>query len=168
MTKYPKKYNYNIVTTILNTSVPLKQLSFTVIMLGLLLVQLSGCTKEASGETVEVIASQFYESIQKKEFDHALSYYEDNFFNLHPRKAWTEHLLEVNNKLGLLKSVKLKHKNTSTVFSGRRFVFVFNNQYEKGLAKETLIFFQHVSKPGIKIQSHKIESSALPGSQSHR
>ena len=166
MTNYPIKYN--LVNTSLNFSFPLKQISFTVIILVLFLTQLSGCTKEASGETVEVIATQFYESIQKKEFDHTLSYYENEFFNLHPKKAWTEHLLEVNNKLGSLKSVKLKHKNTSTVFSGRRFVFVFNNQYEKGLAKETLIFFQHVSKPGIKIQSHKIESSALPGSQSHR
>jgi len=157
-----------ITTTFLQSTFPLLRISLTAIILGLLLTQLSSCTKEASDETVEVIATQFYDSIQKKEIDKALGFYEDTFFDMHPKKVWTEHLLDVQDKLGQLKVVKLKRKNTSTVFSGRRFVFVFSNQYEKGLAKETLIFFQHVSKPGIKIQSHKIESSALPGSQIRR
>jgi len=158
----------HLATTFLKATFPLLQISLTAIILGLLLAQLSGCTKEASGETVELITTKFYDSIQKKDINKTLSFYEDTFFDMRPKKAWTKHLLDVQDKLGQLKIVKLKRKNTSTVFSGRRFIFVFSNQYEKGLAKETLIFFQHVSKPGIKIQSHKIESSALPGSQIRR
>ena len=78
------------------------------------------------------------------------------------------YLKHVNGVLGDLKKIKLKHKDISTVFSGRRFVFVFTNQYEKGLAKETVIFFKHISKPGIKIQVHSIESSHLPNSGTRR
>lgn len=125
---------------------------------------LSGCSREATSESVETISTQLYDSIQKKDFDKTLSFYAEDFFNYQPRAAWRKHLNMVDEKLGTLKKVKLKRKHVSTIFSGRRFVFVFSNQYEKGLAQETVIFFQHVSKPEIKIQSHKIESKLIPGS----
>jgi len=121
----------------------------------------SGCTKEASSESVEEISTNFYNALGRQDYDKALTFYEDTFFDLNPAAAWLSYLKLVNQKLGALKKVKLKHKNVSTIFSGRRFVFIFNNQYEKGLAKETVIFFQHTSKPGIKIQAHKIESTLL-------
>ena len=136
--------------------------SFVFILL-LMQVTLSGCTKEASSESVEQISTKFYDSIQKKDYDKTLSYYAEEFFTLKPAELWVEHLKLVNNKLGDLIKVKLKRKHVSTIFSGRRFVFVFSNQYEKGLAKETVIFFQHTSKPGIKIETHKIESKLLAG-----
>jgi len=134
----------------------------------MLLVLLAGCTKETSSESVEEIATQYYDSIQKKDYDKALSFYADDFFTLEPAAAWLNYLKHVNDTLGNLKKVKLKRKNVSTIFSGRRFVFVFSNQYEKGLAEETVIFFKHTSKPGVKILAHKIESTLLPSSRTRR
>lgn len=142
--------------------------TFTALTIILVTVLLAGCTKETSSESVELIATQFYDAIQKKDYDKALGFYSDDFFTLKPASSWVDYLKHVNGALGDLKKVKLKRKNISTVFSGRRFIFVFSNQYEKGLAKETVIFFKHISKPGIKIQVHTIESSKLPGSGSRR
>lgn len=141
---------------------------FTALATIFLALLLTGCTKETSSESVELIATQFFDVIQKKNYDKALGFYSDDFFALKPESSWVDYLKHVNGALGDLKKVKLKRKNISTVFSGRRFVFVFSNQYEKGLAKETVIFFKHISKPGVKIQVHTIESSKLPGSGTRR
>ena len=140
----------------------------TILVMMLFALLLSGCTKETSSESAELIATQFYDAIQKKDYDKALGFYSDEFFTLKPASSWVDYLKHVNGVLGDLKKIKLKHKDISTVFSGRRFVFVFTNQYEKGLAKETVIFFKHISKPGIKIQVHSIESSHLPNSGTRR
>jgi len=122
---------------------------------------LAGCSKEVEGEVVLPLANEFFVAIQDKDYDKALTFYSDDFFNLMSRESWRDNLKEVQEKLGPLERIKLKLQETNTVLSGRRFIFIFTNHYEKARTKETVIFFQHVSNEDIKIQVHKIESKAL-------
>ncbi len=122
---------------------------------------LMGCSKEVEGEVVLPMANEFFTAIQDKNYDKALTFYSDDFFNLQTPEDWRAHLQEIQEKLGGLQKVKLKLQQTNTVLSGRRFIFIFTNQYEKARSKETVIFFQQVRSDDIKIQVHKIESEAL-------
>ncbi len=125
------------------------------------LVVVTGCTQEASQSTVEVTAQEFFGAIKSQNYDKAMEFYSDEFFNLLPREAWLEYLKETNATLGELQKSKLRRSHVNTVFSGRRFVFEFSNQYANGFAKETLIFFQKVRSEDILIQMHRIESKLL-------
>ncbi|NOX43575.1 MAG: hypothetical protein GXP19_07575, partial [Gammaproteobacteria bacterium] len=133
---------------------------YLLILLSLILIMsVSACTKEANTHDVIKISDEFFTALIQKNYDKALTYYSKDFFSLMPAESWVNRLKEINGKLGDLQEVKLKSENTSTVFSGRRFIFVYANRYKNGLARETLVFFQSVSNPEIKIQSHKIESN---------
>jgi len=122
---------------------------------------LSGCSKEVEGEVVLPLANEFFLALQEKDYDKALTFYSDDFFNLTSREHWRANLEDIQKKLGKLDTIKLKLQHTNTVLSGRRFIFIYTNHYEKARTKETVIFFQHVSNEDIKIQVHKIESKAL-------
>ncbi len=122
---------------------------------------LTGCSKEVEGEIVLPIANEFFAALQEKNYDKAMTFYSDDFFNLMSREHWLTNLQDIQKKLGDLETVKLKTQLTNTVLSGRRFIFIYTNHYEKARTKETVIFFQHVSNEDIKIQVHKIESKAL-------
>ncbi|NOY71059.1 MAG: hypothetical protein GXP14_01570 [Gammaproteobacteria bacterium] len=122
---------------------------------------LAGCSKEVEGEVVLPMANEFFAAIQDENYDKALTFYSDDFFNLQTPEDWRAYLQEIQEKLGGLQKVKLKLQQTNTVLSGRRFIFIFTNQYEKARSKETVIFFQQVRSDDIKIQVHKIESEAL-------
>jgi len=126
---------------------------------------LSACTKEAKKEDVSKLSASLFTAIQNKDYDKALTFYAKEFFNLTPADNWVAHLKDVNNKLGDLQTIKLKTEAASTVFSGKRFIFIYTNRYKNGLAKETVIFFQKINTQEIKVHSHKIESSQLPGSR---
>ena len=134
----------------------------TILCLGLLFsFLLAGCSKEVEEEAVVPIVNEFFSAIKQKDYDKAMTFYSDDFFNMRSHDDWRAYLQEVQGKLGDLQQVKLKRKQTSTVLSGRRFIFIFSNQYEKARTKETVIFFQQVTSDDIKIQVHKIESKAL-------
>jgi len=129
------------------------------------LFSLSSCTKEAETEDVSKLSTALFTALQHKDYQKALTFYSDEFFGIMPPKAWVDKLKDNNIKLGDLVKVKLKSETASTIFSGRRFIFIYTNQYQNGLAKETVIFFQKINTEEIKVHSHKIESSKLPGSR---
>ncbi len=129
------------------------------------IIYLSACAQEAKISDVSKLSAELFTAIQNKDYDKALTFYSKDFFSMMPPNAWMEHLKDINSKLGDLQEIKLNSKTASTIFSGKRFIFIYTNRYKNGLAKETVVFFQNVKKQEIKIHSHKIESALLPGSR---
>ncbi len=139
---------------------------FPALLLSLMLiVSLSACTQEAKLDEVSKLSAELFTAIQNKDYDKALTFYSKEFFSLTSPNAWIDRLKDINSKLGDLQTIKLKSETASTIFSGRRFIFIYTNRYKNGPAKETVVFFQNIEKQEIKIHSHKIESSLLPGSR---
>jgi hypothetical protein len=90
-----------------------------------------------------------------------LTFYRADFFNLQSQNEWIDYLKYVRQELGEIENIKLKQNQVNTVFSGRRFIYEYSVKYEKGYAKETVMFFQEINSPEIKVQMHKINSNLL-------
>lgn len=126
------------------------------------LVLLSACDmQQTKSDVVQGIAERYWHTIQQAKYDEALTFYGKEFFSLQPEATWKARLEEIRDKLGPLKSWRLKDTHINTVYSGRQFTFKFINTYEKGHATETLVFFQRVADDPVSIVSHQIESLAL-------
>ncbi len=127
----------------------------------LLLFVVAGCTKEASEEEVSPLMDEYIEALKAKDFEKLLTFYHPEFFNMRSEQEWIDYLLHVREVLGDIEGVKLKQKQVNTVFSGRRFIYEYSVKYERGYAKEVIMFVQKIGTEGIKVQMHKIESKLL-------
>jgi len=125
------------------------------------LVLLLGCSKEVSEVHVAPLIDEYMATLKAKDYEKLLSFYRDDFFNVQSPGEWIDYLKRIRGTLGEIISVKQKQKQVNTVFSGRRFIYEYSVKYEKGYAKETIMFFQEVTSPDIKVQMHKIESPLL-------
>ena len=92
------------------------------------------------------VADNFFKAVKSKDFEKAASYFENTPND--PRGKWLEELRLNNSKLGDLQSYKLVDKEIDTVYSGTRYIFVYQTKYSKYRARETLILFDGVSTFG--------------------
>lgn len=125
------------------------------------LVVLLSCTKDVSDEQAEKTMQEFQAALQAQDFDKALSYYSNSFFEIVPRESWEKQLKEVQEKLGAIQSFKLKERSVNTVFSGKRFIYIYNVTYAQDVATETIVLEQELTEKQAKIVVHKIDSKAL-------
>ena len=132
----------------------------------LLCAWLAGCSDP--GNTMgmaEQLADNFYQAVKSKDFDKAAAYFQDSPSD--PRGRWLAELRENNSKLGSLEDYKLVDKEVDTVYSGTRYIFVYQTQYSKYPARETLILFDGVSTFGggdknvMAIQGMVVKSKGL-------
>jgi hypothetical protein len=99
-----------------------------------------------SGNTLgkaEQVSEQFFQAVKSKDFEKAAAYFQDSPSD--PRGKWLEELRLNNTKLGDLESYKMVDKEVDTVYSGTRYIFVYETKYSKHPARETLILFHGVS-----------------------
>jgi hypothetical protein len=136
------------------------------VMVALLCVCLLGCSDPSNTVGMaEQVADKFYQAIKSNDFEKAAAYFQDTPSD--PRGRWLAELRENHNKLGALQSYKLVDKEVDTVYSGTRYVFVYQTKYTKYAARETLILFDGVStfegqdKNGMQIQGLVVKSSGL-------
>ena len=136
------------------------------LVVSLLCAWLVGCSDP--GNTMgmaEQLADNFYQAVKSKDFDKAATYFQDSPSD--PRGRWLAELRENNNKLGTLESYKLVDKEVDTVYSGTRYVLVYQTKYAKYPARETLILFDGVSTFGggdknvMAIQGMVVKSKGL-------
>ena len=120
-----------------------------------------GCTQEASEEQVTPMVEEYFATMKAKDFDKLLTFYHEDFFNAHPAGEWVEYLKDVRATLGEIESLKLKQSQVNTVLTGRRFIYEYSVKYEKGFAKEMVMFFQDIGGTEIKVQMHRIDSRLL-------
>jgi hypothetical protein len=97
---------------------------------------LSGCTVDKSAEN---LADQYYQSVQNKDYNQALNYFSQSFFDNVSQADWIQILQNMNNKLGDLKSYKLNSWNkTSFVGVGSvRSTTTYTLQYKVTYTNET-------------------------------
>ncbi len=132
-----------------------------IVVVAWLFLLVAGCTKEASEEEVSPLMDEYIEALKAKDFETLLTFYHPEFFNMRSEQEWIDYLLHVREVLGEIEGVKLKQKQVNTVFSGRRFIYEYSIKYERGYAKEVIMFVQKIGTEGIKVQMHKIESKLL-------
>lgn len=113
----------------------LKILALIIMTLALVGV-LSGCTVDKSAEN---LADQYYQSVQNKDYNQALNYFSQSFFDNVSQADWIQILQNMNNKLGDLKSYKLNSWNkTSFVGVGSvRSTTTYTLQYKVTYTNET-------------------------------
>lgn len=108
---------------------------------------LAGCSDPGNSMTVaRQVTDNFFQAVKTKDFEKAASYFQDSPSD--PRGRWLAELRENNGKLGDLEAYRLVDKEVDTVYSGTRYIFVFQTRYTKAAAQETLILFDGVSTFG--------------------
>ena len=126
---------------------------------------LPACTRTA-GETAEAERSMaaFYDCVNRQDITAALDFYEPEFMERNGRERWAARLAEARGKLGALRKSDLLRASAETQLgrSGGTFLLVvYRNQYEHGIAEETLRLKQLEPGSGFKIFSHEIRSDVL-------
>lgn len=140
----------------------LKKVTSRLVALFVLVIMLSACEQDRSPEMAADTLSGFISAIKNKDFDKAIDYYDDHFFDLMPREVWLARLQEVNEKLGELERVQVGDERVNTTFYGKRFIYMLHTTYSNGPATETLVLEQEPPPSDqVRIVSHKIESSKL-------
>ena len=110
----------------------------------LLCALLVGCSNP--GNTLKManqVADNFYQAVKSQDFEKAAGYFQDSPND--PRGRWRDELRLNHSKLGDLQSYKLVDKEVDTVYSGTRYILVYQTKYSKQPAQETLILFNGVS-----------------------
>jgi hypothetical protein len=132
----------------------------------LLCAWLVGCSDPGNSLSMaEQLADNFYQAVQSQDFEKAATYFQDSPSD--PRGRWLAELRQYNTKLGTLQSYKLVDKEVDTVYSGTRYIFVYQTKYSKYPARETLILFDGVSTFGggtqnaMEIQGMVVKSQGL-------
>lgn len=133
------------------------------VVFGLLAFVLSGaCSmQQASGEQAQDIVRKFQAAFNAGDFSLAMSFYGDEFFQVRTRDGWEAQLRQMREKLGKVEASRLSETQINTVYSGRQFLFVFENKYDRGTASETMVLLQPVDSPDIKIVMHKLDPAVL-------
>lgn len=139
----------------------LKSFIFKVFLISGLVWSLVACTQEATEDQVTPMAEEYFATLQANDFEKLLTFYHPDFFNLHSAPEWIARLENIREQLGQIQSVKLKQSQVNTVLTGRRFIYEYSVKYEKGFAKEMVLFFQEINQQDIKVQMHKIDSKLL-------
>ena len=108
-------------------------------------------------EAAENVATRFFEAAKAKDYARAAGLFVDAEMG-----ARAADQLQLNqSKLGDLQDYELRHSTVNTVFSGRRFTLKYVTKYTNFGATETLIMFESVSEPGIKIEVYNVASEGL-------
>jgi len=125
----------------------------------------AGCGMSANKQAAETTAAKLYQASSQKDWDAILQLYSPEFYQKTNKEQWREMLLGIHEKLGDYKSHQLTNWNYQT-YAGvggttRTVVLIYQVQYEKGEATETLTFIGHGDDKTLTISGHQIISPAL-------
>lgn len=116
---------------------------------------------QATGDQARQVVEQFYAALKAADYTGAAGHMDPNFFQREPQDVWIASMKNVAAKLGPLQEMKLKESQINTIYSGRQFLYIFINRYEKGNATETVVLLQPLDKKEIKVVAYKVESVLL-------
>ena len=111
------------------------------------------------------LMDEFFEKTKENNFDLVEMYYSESIYQQTPKEEWEEMYTKIHNLLGTLVSVELQSWNMKshigTSGSGRYFTFVYTNNYENGIATETINLFVPKGTKDIKIIGHNYNSNVF-------
>jgi hypothetical protein len=124
----------------------------------------TGCIK--GPEEADAYAGLYFLCIQEGRLDDALDLYSPEFFDdTNSRDGWLELLHTMNTKLGTLQSYELTTWNRRSVVgtegSGTYWTLVYQTQYEKYPAEETIAVFKPSDSTTLSIIGHHIASEGF-------
>lgn len=123
---------------------------------------LAACSApQATGDQARQVVEQFYAALKAADYAGAAGHMDPNFFQREPQEVWIASMKNIADKLGPLQEMKLKESQINTIYSGRQFLYIFINRYEKGNATETVVLLQPLDKKEIKVVAYKVESVHL-------
>lgn len=139
--------------------------SMTKILKWVLVVSLvAGCGFTEGKEEAEQLAGRLFDSVRSHDFDTAMTYYSEAFFNQTSQDEWTTVLNSLNQKLGDLQSYELNgwnvKKQVHTSGSGTFVSLQYHVTYARYPATEVLVLFKPVGGD-YKVLSHNINSKGL-------
>ncbi len=123
---------------------------------------LHGCAEEGPGSAeVEKVGAAFFAALQQKDFDRALTFYDEQFFKGRDREQWKSHLQEVQDKLGDLKSAELKRQQDDIRYSGMFHIYEYRVTYANEVAWETVTLFVPNGGEEARIFGHSIKAKSI-------
>ncbi len=104
----------------------------------------------------------YFSAIQEKDFEKALSFYGDQFFESTPRVEWGQNLKSISAKLGDLQKYDLSEwrvrAKTGTGLAGVFIEMHYKVIYSRYAADEVLTLFKPIGGNEWKILKHQINS----------
>jgi hypothetical protein len=133
------------------------------IALGVVLAVLSACGGMSAKSDAERVASTVFSLIENGEFESALDYYSEEFYESRDRDRWLAVLCECNEQLGDLVSYELSGWEVNSQVGSNsepQVILVYGTEYTGCEAVETLSLKEE-QPSGFRITGHEIESSGL-------
>lgn len=120
---------------------------------------LSGCGSDGPSEAaVEQFGRGFFSALQSREFDRALTFYDDEFFKTRSREQWKSQLQDMQTRLGDLQAAELKRKQADLRYSGKFYIFEYRVTYAREVAWETVTLFVPNGRDEVRVFGHTIKA----------
>lgn len=136
-----------------------------IFILAAFMVLFVGCNPIADKSSAESVMNEYFAAIKDKDFDKALGFYSQQFFDKTSRESWNQSLRAVNSKLGDLQSYEQTgwriQATTGLGPAGTWFIFQYRVTYSKYPSDEEVILFKPAGSNEIKILQHQIMSEAF-------
>ncbi len=118
-------------------------------------------TPELVDEGVTVV-DEYFQALNQKDFDKALSYYSPEFFKTTSREKWLEALKTVNSKLGDYKAKELTYGKSQRYYGANMLIVLdYSVSYSKNTSQEYFSLIKSLVTKDVKILSHTISSTGL-------
>jgi mRNA-degrading endonuclease RelE of RelBE toxin-antitoxin system len=123
---------------------------------------LPGCGADGPSDAeVERFGAAFFAALQQKDFDRALTFYDDEFFRGRAREQWKAQLQDVQAKLGDLKSAELKRKQADIRYSGKFHIHEYRVTYANDVAWETVTLFVPNGSQAVHVFGHTMKAKGI-------
>jgi hypothetical protein len=136
-----------------------------VCVLFLMLAFAVACNPVEEKNAADAVAKNFFESVIAQDFDKALTFYGQQFFQKTSREEWLSSLKNINAKLGDLQKYEQTswriNANAGTALNGTVFTYQYKTTYSKYPADETLVLFKPTGGKEIQIIGHNINSAGF-------
>lgn len=121
---------------------------------------LIACEKQLPTKDVEPIAKGLFEELKKGDVETALNFYSDEFYETIPRGEWKKKLQTFLEKVGPIKSYRIRSTQADTRFSGRFYIFTLETIHQAETVEDNTTTQDDTSQPASNSQAEK---NADPG-----
>jgi len=125
----------------------------TVLLCGMVV---AGCyDANQQGEAAGMV-DMLYASIDKGDWNRALSLYGRRFYQQQSREAWKKELQSLHDELGPIQQRTLEFAQRDAKYRYDAYIFGFNVRYARGKTKDIITIYRAVDGKGLHIVAHKI------------
>jgi hypothetical protein len=131
----------------------------------LLVALMTGCGGGRDVSDANIVMRSYYEAIQAKHFEKALTFYAPEFYERTSREEWLQTLSDLNSKLGDLQTYQMSgyriEAGVGAGLTGAFLVMQYRVTYSKYPADETVTLIRSGPSNEMRILSHQIASQGL-------